>query len=480
MLIIPAERSVDWRHPPWVTLGLMLACLLVFLFYQGGDERKLQSAVKQYLQDDLLALEAPAYIDYLERQIRFDGQTGSQDQLEQFRELQQNNESLWQAITLISDRSFYYYLRENRDLIWAPTEREYWQEHRSVIEERWVSRISAFDLGLTPGDLKLHTLISYQFLHGGWAHIIGNLIFLFLLGFTVERALGPGRYLVAYLLCGAIAGLVFTAFSQGSMIPLVGASGSIAGLMGMYLTIYGFQKIRFFFYLGVYFNYLKAPAILLLPIWLGKEIYDYWFAGSTGIAYMAHAGGVVAGAALVALFGKSWLQVREDFFEPEQEEQDARFTSAYAQAMASLGRLDFDIARRQFQALRDNYPDRPILLEHLYQIAKLRPDLPEYHDRTLELMNDAMGRRRPEQMMAVWQEYLTEGEDYHPLAPEAHNKVLFASLREQDMKIAEKAFERLKQGGSAELVEEASRLLAAEFEKLQMSTRAQKYRQYHR
>ena len=68
-------------------------------------------------------------------------------------------------------------------------------------------------LGLVPAELSLYTLITYQFLHGGWGHIIGNLLFLFLLGFTVEKALGRGRFLVAYLVCGALSGLVFTAFS---------------------------------------------------------------------------------------------------------------------------------------------------------------------------------------------------------------------------------------------------------------------------
>ena len=76
MLIIPAENSVNWRKPPWVTLGLMMACLLVFLFYQGDDDRKMRVALEQYLDTDLLALEAPAYEDYLERQIRFDDGTG--------------------------------------------------------------------------------------------------------------------------------------------------------------------------------------------------------------------------------------------------------------------------------------------------------------------------------------------------------------------------------------------------------------------
>ncbi|TVT33714.1 rhomboid family intramembrane serine protease [Marinobacter vinifirmus] len=477
MLIIPAENAINWKRPPWVTLGLMMACVMVFLFYQGADDRKLDAAIEQYLDGNLLALEAPAYEDYLQREIRFEGDQQSVLELQEFQALRGQDEQGWQAVTLLFDRDYYQYLQDNRDLIWSVAERNQWSEQRGAIEEQWISRMSAFQLGLVPSDLSLYTLITYQFLHGGWGHIIGNLLFLFLLGFTVERALGPGKFLVAYLVCGALSGLVFTGFSMGSQIPLVGASGSISGLMGMYVAIYGLQKIRFFYFLGVYFNYFRAPAIAMLPVWLGKEIYDYWFAGATGIAYMAHAGGLLAGAALVWLLGKSWLQVKEEFFEPEPEQQDEQFTRGYAQAMASVGRMEFDLARRQFEALRENYPDRTVLLEHLYQLAKLRPDLPEYRDLARTLMADAMNRRQPEQMLDVWNEYLSKGEAHHPLAVEDHNRVLFTSLKNHDLKAAEKAFERMRLKAEPDMVQEACRLLLAEFEKLQMEPKARHYRQ---
>ena len=477
MLIIPAENAINWKRPPWVTLGLMMACVMVFLFYQGADDRKLDAAIEQYLDGNLLALEAPAYEDYLQREIRFEADQQSVLELQEFQALREQDEQGWQAVTLLFDRDYYQYLQDNRDLIWSVAERNQWSEQRGAIEEQWISRMSAFQLGLVPSDLSLYTLITYQFLHGGWGHIIGNLLFLFLLGFTVERALGPGKFLVAYLVCGALSGLVFTGFSMGSQIPLVGASGSISGLMGMYVAIYGLQKIRFFYFLGVYFNYFRAPAIAMLPVWLGKEIYDYWFAGATGIAYMAHAGGLLAGAALVWLLGKSWLQVKEEFFEPEPEQQDEQFTRGYAQAMASVGRMEFDLARRQFEALRENYPDRTVLLEHLYQLAKLRPDLPEYRDLARTLMADAMNRRQPEQMLDVWNEYLSKGEAHHPLAVEDHNRVLFTSLKNHDLKAAEKAFERMRLKAEPDMVQEACRLLLAEFEKLQMEPKARHYRQ---
>src|SRR5680860_280343 len=124
MLIMPAETAVNWNRPPWITLGLMLACVLVFTFYQGADQRKLQVAVNQYLKNNLQALEAPVYEDYLLRKIRQQGDSESVYQLQQMRNLQANQKGGWLAVTLLMDRDFYQYLLDNRDLVWANAERE--------------------------------------------------------------------------------------------------------------------------------------------------------------------------------------------------------------------------------------------------------------------------------------------------------------------------------------------------------------------
>jgi len=477
MLIIPAESAVNWKRPPWMTLGLMLACFLVFVFYQSDDDRLYGEAIDAYSETNLQTLEAPAYKDYLQRKIRLDGQKRLISQLQYFNTLQEQNEQRLIAVTLLFNSEFYQYLLDNREVIWAPDQRQAWMEQRSGIQQQYVNRLSANQLGLVPAELSLYTLVTHQFLHGGWGHIIGNLVFLFLLGFTVEKALGAARFLLAYLLCGAIAGLVFTAFSLDSPVPLVGASGSISGLMGMYVAIYGLQKIRFFYFVGVYFNYFRAPALVMLPVWLGKQVYDYWFADATGIAYMAHAGGLVAGAGLVWLLGKSWLQVRKEFYEPEEEEQDERFTTGYGQAMASLGRMEFDSAQRQFEALWGHYPDRIVLLEHLYQLAKLRPDLLAYRECAKELMNESLTRRQPERTIEIWAEYMKLGESHAPLDPEDHNRVLFTCLRNDDLKSAERAFERLRGAGDKSLADEACRLLAEVFDKRQVAPKARHYRQ---
>ncbi len=435
------------------------------------------AAVDRYLDSGLLELEAPVYENYLQRQL---GSSDAVDQmldLQAFQQAKEHNDHLGLAWHLILDRDFYQYMADNRDILWSSANRQHWQQRREPIQNDYIAQLSANRSGLIPSQLRVSALISYQFLHGGWGHLVGNLVFLFLLGFTVEKALGARRFLLAYLSCGVLSGLIYTLFSGANTVPLIGASGSISGLMGMYVTIYGLRKIRFFYFIGFYFNYFRAPALALLPVWLGKELYDYWFAGATGIAYLAHVGGLLAGAGLILALRKSWFQVEEVFFAPKADEQDARFVTEYGTAMGSLGRMEFATAQRQFTVLWERYPERPVLLAHLYQLAKLRPDQVDYRRRALELMTVSLIQKQPERLLDIWQEYLVEGESLAPLGVEAHNRALFASLRVDDLKLAEKAFERLRMAGDEELTEEACHLLITEFEKRQMRAKANHYRQ---
>ncbi|MFL1407418.1 rhomboid family intramembrane serine protease [Marinobacter sp. M1N3S26] len=476
MLIVPAEKKIDWRHPPWMTFALMLSCVLVFVFYQSKDPELFGEAVTQYVQADLDRLEAPIYEDYLERKISFEGQNELQDLLDWLRYLEEEGDRGTLSSMILSDPFFYDYLQDNRAILMATLDRAHWQSERDRIEEQYLSRMSARESGLVPSDLNAYSLVTYQFLHGGWGHLIGNMVVLFLLGFTVERALGAGRYLLAYLFSGAVAGLTYAAFHWGEPVTLVGASGSIAGLMGMYVVFFGLKKIRFFYYLGFYFNYFRAPALVLLPVWLIKELYFFWSDTGDGVAYMAHAGGLAAGAGLILLMGKGWFQARESFYEPEPEEQDEAFTREYAKAMEALSRMDFTLARQRFESLWQAHPDRPVLLEHLYHLDKLRPAQPAYRERAVALMNQYLRLQQPENLLATWQEYLELAESTQPLAPEEHNRVLFAALRGDDLRLAEKAFAKVKASGSADMVREAGRLLAEEFSKRQMEPKANEYR----
>jgi membrane associated rhomboid family serine protease len=156
------------------------------------------------------------------------------------------------------------------------------------------------------------TLITSQFLHGGFLHIAGNMLFLWIFGNNIEDRLGHIKYLIFYLSCGVLAGLSQWIFSMNSTIPSLGASGAIAGVLGAYILRFPRAEILTLIPLGFFITTARLPAYLFLGFWFVQQAF-YGLASlqvrtnvgmeSGGIAYWAHAGGFIFGAILGPLFG---------------------------------------------------------------------------------------------------------------------------------------------------------------------------------
>lgn len=156
---------------------------------------------------------------------------------------------------------------------------------------------------MIPDRFVWYTVGTYMFLHAGWLHLIGNLWFLWIFGDNVEDALGPGRFLGFYLICGVAAGLVHLATNAASPVPTVGASGAIAGVMGAYLVKFPHSRILTLVPVIIFFTTIEVPAVFMLLYWLLIQVVSgAWAAGqsvsSGGTAWFAHVGGFVAGALL--------------------------------------------------------------------------------------------------------------------------------------------------------------------------------------
>jgi membrane associated rhomboid family serine protease len=159
---------------------------------------------------------------------------------------------------------------------------------------------------------QLLTLVTSQFLHGGFLHLAGNMLFLWIFGNNIEEQLGRFKYLIFYLTCGILAGLAQWFFSTQSNVPALGASGAIAGVLGAYILRFPKAKILTLVPLGFFFYTLRIPAIFFLGIWFLQQAF-YGIASlqvsanigteGGGVAYWAHAGGFVFGAILGPLFG---------------------------------------------------------------------------------------------------------------------------------------------------------------------------------
>jgi membrane associated rhomboid family serine protease len=164
--------------------------------------------------------------------------------------------------------------------------------------------------GLVPAAFSWVNVITSMFLHGGFMHVAGNMLYLWIFGDNVEDRMGHGRFVVFYLLCGVTAALVQTIAAPESTIPMVGASGAIAGVMGAYFVLYPRSRIVTLLPLFFFFQIFEVPAILFLGIWFLMQflsgvgsIVSVGQSGATGgIAFWAHVAGFVAGIVGVGLF----------------------------------------------------------------------------------------------------------------------------------------------------------------------------------
>ncbi len=162
-----------------------------------------------------------------------------------------------------------------------------------------------------------YTPITSMFLHGGWFHVIGNMWFLWIFGNNVEDAMGHLRFAAFYLLCGLLAAAAQTAADPASIVPMVGASGAIGGVMGAYILLYPRVHVHLLIALGFYFTTVAVPAVFMLGYWFLLQLISGWGAIGTeggGVAFWAHVGGFVAGAALVLLFRNPRLLERHPYY----------------------------------------------------------------------------------------------------------------------------------------------------------------------
>jgi membrane associated rhomboid family serine protease len=157
---------------------------------------------------------------------------------------------------------------------------------------------------------SLITLVTGTFLHAGWLHIIGNMVFLWAFGPGIEDAMGRGRYLVFYLIGGVVAMLAQVAGDPSSQIPCLGASGAIAAVMGAFIVMYPRDKIRSFVWILIFIRITYIPAVLLIGFWFLIQLVDFGLVANVktgGVAYLAHVGGFLFGVITARLWRRDLL-----------------------------------------------------------------------------------------------------------------------------------------------------------------------------
>jgi len=383
MIILPLHKPLNRRHFPAVTAALVLINCLIFGVFQSGDRDVEESAAHHYAASGLVKTEwdwlkeaaAPAEQDLWQ----------AKQTLQDWRD--QNVPELaiayYQAQLIEALPGFLEDAHAGR---FADREEEAWQSwaaqrqrYESILEDSFSRTFSLKQHAPT-----LTTLFSHMFLHGSLMHLLGNMLFLCLLGLLVEGALGRGLFLTSYLLTGLAAAGFTLAVNWGGAGAMLGASGAIAGLMGLFAVIYGRRRVRFFYWFFVYFDYIRAPAIVLLPAWLGWELLQFVVNQGSNVAYEAHIGGLLAGS-LLGLGIQQLGAVREDFL--NEEEHRDRDRDQLKKAQRAVTELKPQQAKLLLRPLIEAHPEDLDVVKIWLAACRLTANDPERHQVMAHLLS---------------------------------------------------------------------------------------------
>jgi membrane associated rhomboid family serine protease len=373
MLVLPYQTQFSASRLPLVTLALIVACCVAFFGLQGKDDAHYEQATRLYNASELPQIELPRYRQWL-------GGRADAESQRRLRTLEQR--PALALVVMQADEAFQRELKAER--IVTPQDPQYrqWREDRSKVEAE-LARVFTTRYAAEPGG-EWWRLLTHQFLHGSLGHLVGNMVVLLVAGPFVEAAIGRLAFLIGYLASGAAAGAAQVMLTSA---PLVGASGAIAGAMAMVAVLYGTRRVRVFYWVFVYFDTARVPALALLPVWVVNEVFQWATSGGQSrVAYLAHLGGLGAGALfawLLKLANRRQIDAQVDA-EFVGERKASQRSSLLRQAQEAAARLDTRRAARLYRELVELHPDS---VEYL--IAYFNVSLLSRHD---EALHDALLR----------------------------------------------------------------------------------------
>lgn len=408
MMIIPLSKNFSWRRPPIITITLVLLNVLAFVLFQGQDSRDRMMALEYYVESGLAQLEGQLYELYLEEQGL---PTPEPDPTINV------NENDLEAVEMFRHLRYYPEIRGNAHFRTRITEGallpdkdrriQRWHELYPEYEAR-LEQVTSYHYGFKPAYPRPVTWLTCMFLHGGWGHLLGNMIFLWVIGCMIEYGCRYVTFPFIYLLGGLSASGLFWLLNSNSGIPLVGASGAISGIMGAFTVLYGFKKVRLFLNLGFYFNNLVFPAIFILPVWMLKELYGMVYNSGSSTAFAAHLGGLIGGALLALIFRYTPGFLEMSSFAPaDEDEEKDKSAPLLEQALAHMGKLEYPHARALLVQIIAEDPQRVDAWQHLFTIDRQNPEAAEFHRTTANLL-DLLGRQPADYPKAVriFEDYL--------------------------------------------------------------------------
>ncbi|RZZ90903.1 rhomboid family intramembrane serine protease [Pseudoxanthomonas winnipegensis] len=358
MLLVPLHKPLNRHTAPWMTLALLLVNVWVFFALQWPDGARMQAAQRYYAGSGLAAMEAPAYLRWLREHGRL-------AEAERVQALSENARKQALAQATQYDLPFQQALRSGQ-LFGSAAQAAAWRGERARYDQL-IGEVFTQRHVLRQGEWSPHRMLASAFLHGGFGHLLGNMLFLLAIGLLLEGAIGAWPLLAIYVLGALGSNAASLLWRAGEVGAGLGASGAIAAMMGAFCVVWGRQPVRLFYWFGVVFNYVRAPAIWLLPVWLGWEIFSLLRSPGAGVAFEAHAGGLACGALMGAAAVR--LGLRRQAFIDEAPVADAE-DDRWSRAQLHLGRMENTQAEHLLSQLAAEAPQRFDVALARYRVAR--------------------------------------------------------------------------------------------------------------
>lgn len=357
MLIFPIGQESDKvRRVPWATLVIIGLCIIVHIFNFGAISRADDELVGIYQEIFEYYLTHP----YLELDEEFKKDFFIPEELEELLETYNQSNSEPDEYEIEEEQ-------EQLDLL---------VEHLKKAKKDHPH----YKWGYIPNNKTFFGLIAHMFAHAGWMHLLGNLLYLYVMGPFIEDTWGRPAYILFYLVTGMLTAQAFSLHYPTSGVPMIGASGAISAVMGGFLVRHWHAKIRYFYWLwfGFWFRFgtFSAPAWLMLPVgflmdFINAKIMDSVAAGGSGVAHWAHVWGFIFGMA--GAFVIKFLKIEQKFVAPKVEAQTTYVNKShvsYEEAMKMLDSGDKDQAYAMLWDTAKEDPTNKEVIETLWNLSQ--------------------------------------------------------------------------------------------------------------
>lgn len=395
MLIPLGHEQTTVRRLPWVTFTIMGLCLVIFVLMAPSEHRnqmesflRLQQALGYFTQHPYLEME-PRFRSIFVNEL-------GEDQAAMFAE--------HMRLAGPAPPADQAQLQSEQNRFDAFVESYFTGIDRSLLSR----------LGLVPARFDTSHLVTYQFLHVGWLHLVFNLLMLFVVGPFVEDVWGRPVFAAFYLAAGAAAGVMFAVRFPDLQMPLVGASGAIAGVMGAFLVRYYKSKIRFLIWLGIPVGPFSAPAWMIFPIWFAMQVFsaqslERQLPEGGGVAFWAHVWGFAFGVVFAAVMAH--LRVEQRYLDKAIESKVTMLdNTAVDQAVGRARAGDLEGGVKALEAELAGHPDNVDAVVALWNLCSGSGDAARAGPAMAKVIENAVRSGDNDLILAHWDDILI----HHP------------------------------------------------------------------